>query len=933
MPERVWERPLGEIVAGPVNWGSELFVLVREKNRVCLYMLEASTGEILDKKNVDGNDRHWIGASNARVVVVSEKMVRCYRKGDSGEIKVEATRRFRQQKLVPTAVISDDFLVVVNEDGAAELLALDSLNMLAKGSLPPGPMTWSGEDLMSILYSQGEMAKSTKVQAIQSTVAKSVISARIGAGSETVNVLKDVEFRGGQVIRAIPYSFTGEPHTIGWWVPLLNQGAQGGSAPALSFQIEWSERFPTRMAVCPVSVDGRLIGQDAEGGLWRGIGQGKSQLLLPAHDLPQGAQTAAASCAQDVLYLGNWAFDLADASILWVLPDLKSTSPLIPLPGERFLVVREDDTLEAWGNSYSSEEFLADAASSAQDQRHALPPELFEIDPTRPGDGPGVILIGGLRLPGVVESRESDRVEVSDESGELRWTLNPEWVAWVEGDVASLTADGEVALMAAWGRFENWMLRVGLDQMVERFDDVKMPDECKRLIREAEARGMTPDQIEPWRDAASRVVSTSGRSKKWGSRAFKFEAEIRREWYGHAEAVAEFAANASAWGVVARVTDAAVGYGVHLQELARLREGDGEVFTPIEAKPMDPDAPAALAENRFLWREWASRMPSMGAQFIAHDDARRQSWLGTSWESAIAVETDHIVMLSRSNDAQLILLCLENAEYAVRLLDMVFQVDGSKRDRKMEVRVFESRDAFLGAPETERNAVGEWAAGYYSPAEQVSRFFVPDTGDRFAEGRDALVLNEVMVHEVTHQFIAERWLNRDVPISGPARSPGYWIAEGFATFIENQARGVLRRGVGLNDERTVNLDMASRLLAIESEAGGGAQLLFPLDQLLDSSAVGFHSIPSVKVAEIQLRQRSGRMSVTARQVYYEQAAALVYFLFHESKAAGREVVIDYLRRFYLGKMRPESWRVLGYESVTDLDREFREFLERVNRSW
>lgn len=75
------------------------------------------------------------------------------------------------------------------------------------------------------------------------------------------------------------------------------------------------------------------------------------------------------------------------------------------------------------------------------------------------------------------------------------------------------------------------------------------------------------------------------------------------------------------------------------------------------------------------------------------------------------------------------------------------------------------------------------------------------------------------------------------------------------------------------------------------------------------------------------------MSVTARQVYYEQAAALVYFLFHESKAAGREVVIDYLRRFYLGKMRPESWRVLGYESVTDLDREFREFLERVNRSW
>jgi hypothetical protein len=66
-------------------------------------------------------------------------------------------------------------------------------------------------------------------------------------------------------------------------------------------------------------------------------------------------------------------------------------------------------------------------------------------------------------------------------------------------------------------------------------------------------------------------------------------------------------------------------------------------------------------------------------------------------------------------------------------------------------------------------------------------------------------------------------------------------------------------------------------------------------------------------------------------VFYEQAGALVFFLWNHRGAEGRAAFIEYLRQHYNGVLPSRSWRQLGFSTPKALDDAFGEWLATLGR--
>jgi hypothetical protein len=243
----------------------------------------------------------------------------------------------------------------------------------------------------------------------------------------------------------------------------------------------------------------------------------------------------------------------------------------------------------------------------------------------------------------------------------------------------------------------------------------------------------------------------------------------------------------------------------------------------------------------------------------------------------------------------------------------------ARRARKLDVRLHKSRADYLAEMGDNARAM-EWTAGYYSPAEGIARFYVP----REQRTHNALErsLEHVVIHELTHDYISERWLPHESKVkSGDASRGGFWIVEGFARFIEDQVAEMDRRGERFDDETVSSLDAACRVSA--------AGKLFPLDQFVELSQKRFHELSEKPVAVVQLRNTIARVPVTEKSVFYEEAGSLVFYLMNKAGAERRKALIEYLRAWYESRLEPRSWESLGFANASELDQGFAAFLADV----
>jgi len=174
-------------------------------------------------------------------------------------------------------------------------------------------------------------------------------------------------------------------------------------------------------------------------------------------------------------------------------------------------------------------------------------------------------------------------------------------------------------------------------------------------------------------------------------------------------------------------------------------------------------------------------------------------------------------------------------------------------------------------------------------------------------------LGRVLTHELTHHYMSMRWAGSSV-----AGGPGHWVIEGMATFVENQAVQMDRRGLAFNDESVANLDAMSFVAK--------QKMLFPAESFVDGDRGDFDKLSDTHMLTVKLRTSFGEKHYTQRGLWYDQAGAMCFFFLFKRGAEGREQFVRYVRLHYMHGASRAGWNSLGYETPEAIDKDFTAWL-------
>jgi hypothetical protein len=151
---------------------------------------------------------------------------------------------------------------------------------------------------------------------------------------------------------------------------------------------------------------------------------------------------------------------------------------------------------------------------------------------------------------------------------------------------------------------------------------------------------------------------------------------------------------------------------------------------------------------------------------------------------------------------------------------------------------------------------------------------------------------ETYAHEITHH-----WLRMQCPLFpyepmelADATQPGYWIVEGFASLVD-EFRFDVERGVWHTESPQ------SRRLDLVAHAGEGQNV--PWKDVYTMSHLRFTQMPFRGEPAIASTCFLGlRHVVSARHMFYAQAAATTRYLFEADGGRRRARLLDYVKAFY-----------------------------------
>lgn len=671
--------------------------------------------------------------------------------------------------------------------------------------------------------------------------------------------------------------------------------ARAGAPVGGVFELSWP----------PVVVGDRGFGFTPDGALVSIGSGGRSGAIFEAGKLPADAHPAPLSAAGDVLYSGNWALDLTLTRRLWGLTDVAPRSALIPAGDELALCVDGSGALVCLGSADA-----AAAAGSGPDTDAALAAPIPVSPP--PDDRDGVLLADGRQFAGDFRRVGDDRLRVEPKEGEaFEVALSDVAVAEAAGVVE---VSGEPHLV-----FQVWRdaaLGAWVETLVQRFDlylSKDLANEGARILEEARTLGLDARRHGVLKSRLARArqhPNADLRFKKFAAE----EAELRLATHG-------VLLQGSRWCLRRRFPAAATALlGVADRFLP---DACDEVALAKDLVPAGfpwRDEPDAAAR----WLVWAPEILPASAEFVDPGDGTwsRAQW--APWNSeTILLRTPNLLFFSRTDDPRMVGGCLRAGEGAVRACQHLLN-DGAREyvggdDDRLDIRLHRNRKDFL----TERTPGGfalPWSAGYYSPSEGVSRFHVPGEGMPTAPVERNLF--ETLSHEITHHYIAQRWLPRQGDAGYRTGDlPGYWVVEGMARFVEDQAVEMGRRGIRFDDPTVSSLDACAQAAA--------AGRIFPAAELVDMDGRHFHELDDDGVLTVRLRNSAHPSYLTRRAIFYEQAGSLVFFLMNRRGDDGRRRLVRYMRSYYQGTCTADGWRDLGFESAEDLHAQFANFLSSL----
>ncbi len=180
----------------------------------------------------------------------------------------------------------------------------------------------------------------------------------------------------------------------------------------------------------------------------------------------------------------------------------------------------------------------------------------------------------------------------------------------------------------------------------------------------------------------------------------------------------------------------------------------------------------------------------------------------------------------------------------------------------------------------------EITTGYYEGDKRTAYFFA-------GEEQDDSSLN----HEATHQLFSET--RKVSPNIG--REANFWIVEGVACTMESLVEAGTYCTIGGVD--AIRLDNARVRLLLDD-------FYVPLAEL---TAMGMEDV-----------QRDDRI-----KQLYSQFSGLTYFFMFDQAGRFRDALVDYLSAVYAGRDRPATLAELTETTLEDLDRQYKQFIERM----
>jgi hypothetical protein len=154
--------------------------------------------------------------------------------------------------------------------------------------------------------------------------------------------------------------------------------------------------------------------------------------------------------------------------------------------------------------------------------------------------------------------------------------------------------------------------------------------------------------------------------------------------------------------------------------------------------------------------------------------------------------------------------------------------------------------------------------------------------------------------------------------------PGFWIVEGFATFMEEGIYDVESGEWDLFNPRSHCLDVLQAL---------DPKQLIPWNALYALQQIGFRSLPNAQPQVVVLRWNLQPIGITPTRLFYEQAGATCQFLYHGENGKYRSRLLDYVCSYYSGRvpeLKPK--RAFGLDSE-ELGRRTVEFARAVAAGW
>jgi hypothetical protein len=211
----------------------------------------------------------------------------------------------------------------------------------------------------------------------------------------------------------------------------------------------------------------------------------------------------------------------------------------------------------------------------------------------------------------------------------------------------------------------------------------------------------------------------------------------------------------------------------------------------------------------------------------------------------------------------------------------------TRTPRRHQVVYFRNRDEYNAALRKVQPRI-EITTGFYETDTRKAYFFAGPEQD-----------DSILYHEATHQLFSEIRNSR----SFIGQQGNFWIVEGIACYMESL---VERDGYCLLGGSAAARLRDAQFRLVED------QFFVPLAELVTLSMQGL--------------QRDERIVKL-----YSESSGMTYFLMHADGGRYRDAVVDYLIAIYTGRDRPNTLAERTGASYTELDRQYREFIEKLKR--